>query len=198
MLARIRRHVENEVPEAILTLGDMYRQGSRSLGIVQNDKKAVKLWKRAVELGNVEAMNHLGSAYENGEGVKHTDVKKARQLYRMGVDRGSARAQYSLASSMWRELQNSIARFYQESSGENYPIDPIFASEIYRLYDLARMQGHHGAILMKGMCYAVGVGVEKDYVEARRWLERAAATTGRWQPRAIGQLAQLDAAEAAS
>ena len=197
-LARLRQHVENEVPEAILYLGDLYHLGNPRLSIVRNPKKAVKLWKRAVELGNVEAMNHLGTAYENGRGVKHTDVKKAQQLYRMGVDRGSARAQYSLANVMWKEIQSEIARFQETNSSDEYWIDATRASEIYRHCDLAAMQGHHGGFYMKGMCYVVGVGVGKDCVEARRFLERAAAITGRWQRRAIDGLARLDAAEATS
>ena len=72
-------------------------------------------------------------------------------------------------------------------------LDSTLASEIHRLSDLAAMQGHHGGLYMKGLCYWAGVGVECDYVEARRWFERAAATTGRWQPHAIDQLAKLDA-----
>ena len=177
-------------------LGVIYHSGNPMLGIVPNPKKAVKIWKRAVELGNVEAMNHVGAAYEHGRGVKHTDVKKAQQLYRMGADRGSARSQYNVANTMWGELQNSIARFYQESSGELYHMDPRVESEIYRHYDLAAMQGHHGGLFMKGVCYAGGIGVGKDYVEARRFLERAAAITGHWQQGAIDGLAPLDAAEA--
>ena len=57
-LTRLRRHVENEVPEAITFLGDAYRNGL--LGLVKSDKKAAKIWKRAVELGSVDAMVHLG------------------------------------------------------------------------------------------------------------------------------------------
>ena len=46
-LARLRRHVENDVPEAIATLGCAYRDAE--LGLVKSTKKAAKLYKRAVE-----------------------------------------------------------------------------------------------------------------------------------------------------
>ena len=110
----------------------------------------------------------------------------------MGADRGSSRSHYNVANTMWKELKNSMTRFYQESSGEIYPMDPRVESEMYRHYDLAAMQGHHGGLYMKGVCYAGGIGVEKDYVEARRCFERAAAITGHWQQGAIEGLARLD------
>ena len=88
-LARLRRHVENEVPEAITTLGSAYSHGQ--IGLVKSDKKAAKIWKRAVELGNVDAMAFLGEMHEEGSGVK-LDKKKAERLYRAAADRGDAHA----------------------------------------------------------------------------------------------------------
>ncbi|KAH8056731.1 hypothetical protein JL720_14201 [Aureococcus anophagefferens] len=76
LLARLRRHVENEVPEAI-RFWEAYCEGR--CGLVKSDKKAAKIWKRAVELGNVEAMVRLGYSYETGSGVK-LDKKKAERL----------------------------------------------------------------------------------------------------------------------
>jgi TPR repeat protein len=82
--------VENEVPEAITFLGDAYRDGM--MGLVKSDKKAAKLFKRAVELGDAEAMVNLGAAYYLGRGVK-LDWKKAKRLHRMAADRGCATGQ---------------------------------------------------------------------------------------------------------
>ncbi|KAH8072632.1 hypothetical protein JL721_3274 [Aureococcus anophagefferens] len=42
------------------------------------------MWKRAAELGNVEAMRHLGKIYWEGSGVK-LDKKKAERLVRMAA-----------------------------------------------------------------------------------------------------------------
>ena len=50
-LVRLRRHVENEVPEAITHLGTAYRCGW--YGLMISDKKAAKIYRRAVELGDV-------------------------------------------------------------------------------------------------------------------------------------------------
>ncbi|KAK7236141.1 hypothetical protein SO694_0006003 [Aureococcus anophagefferens] len=86
-LACLRRHVENEVPEAIRFLGLAYRRSW--MGIVKSDKKAAKIYRRAVELGDVGAMTLLGKMYEKGLGVK-LDKKKAERLIRDAADRGDA------------------------------------------------------------------------------------------------------------
>jgi hypothetical protein len=165
-LARLRRHVENEVPEAISFLGDAYRRGR--LGLVKSDKKAAKICRRAVELGDLEAMRQLGLLYANGSGVK-LDKKKALQLFRTAADRGDAIAQSSLA-------------FLLESEKKH--------EEAFRYYALAADQGETFAQTRLGCCYKDGEGTEVDLDKARYWLERAAAKGYEY---AIGELAGLDA-----
>ena len=167
-LARLRRHVENEVPEAITFLGDCYRDGDRDFGLVQSDKKAAKIWKRAVELGDVDAMVRLGHSYENGTGVK-LDKKKAARLYRAAADRGDAIAQGNLA-----------ALFDAEEEFE----------EGFRYYALSAEKGWTNAEICLGCCYRDGEGTEVDLGKARYWFERAAA---KGDEKAIACLAELDA-----
>ena len=150
-LARLRRHVENEVPEAISYLGDVYREGA--YGHVASAKKAAKLYKRAMALGNVDAMNNLGRFYNTGLGVK-LDKKKALQLYRMASDRGDARAQANVGN-----------HFYAAGDLER-------ALHFWRL---AAEQGLLEAQYNMGTMYLHGRGVERDCEEARRWFTRAAA-----------------------
>jgi hypothetical protein len=163
-LARLRRHVENEVPEAITILGDAYRGGH--FGLVQSDKKAAKIWKRAVELGNVEAMWQLGGMYVNGRGVK-LHKKKAERLYRAAADRGDAVGQCRLGAFLY--------------------FDEKF-EEAFRYYALAADQGLTLAEANLGLCYKNGKGTEVDLGKARYWLERAAA---KGDEHAIEALAEL-------
>ena len=149
-LAHLRRHVENEIPEAIKHLGDCYQYGEM---VVPNLKKAAKIYKRAVELGNTEAMVSLGVFYRNGLGVK-VDKKKALQLTRLAADRGSALGQANLAS----DLIN---------------LNDIKGS--FHYYKLAAEQGFTSAEVEIGKFYMQGVGREVDLAEARRWFSRAAA-----------------------
>ena len=150
-LARLRRHVENEVPEAITFLGLAYRYGT--LGLVKSDKKAAKIYRRAVELGDVEAMIDLWGLYERGSGVK-LDKKKAERLYRTASDRGDATAQINLA-------------FLLDDEGK--------FDEAFRYYLLAADQGHTVGENNLGCCYKNGEGTDVDLGKARYWFERAAA-----------------------
>jgi len=165
-LARLRRHVENEVPEAISFLGEAYRLGW--FGLVKSDKKAAKIWKRAVELGDVRAMIHLGELHTTGSGVK-LDKKKAERLYRAAADRGDAFAQSNLAFLLDDEQKHE---------------------EAFRYYALAADQGYTSAEKNLGICYMIERGTEVDLGKARYWLERAAA---KGDEAAIEALAILDA-----
>jgi len=122
----------SEVPEAISHLGSAYRFGQ--LGLVKSDKKAAKIWKRAVELGNVLAMVNLGFLYSTGSGVK-LDKKKAEQLYRMAADRGNATAQTNLGTFL--------------HSDEKF-------EEAVRYFVLAANQGFTNGEYNLGCCYKDG------------------------------------------
>tara|TARA_B100000482_G_scaffold14706_1_gene10185 strand:- start:43 stop:525 length:483 start_codon:yes stop_codon:yes gene_type:complete len=158
--------VENEVPEAMRSLGEAYQVGV--LGLVKSDKKAAKIYRRAVELGSVDAMVRLGILYADGSGVK-LDKKKAERLYRMGADRGDAVAQSFLAVYLAGEEKHE---------------------EAFRYHALAANQGYTDAEFNLGCCYGDGAGTEVDLGKARYWFERAAAKS--CQP-AIEALAYLDA-----
>ncbi|EGB06459.1 hypothetical protein AURANDRAFT_29265 [Aureococcus anophagefferens] len=147
-------------------LGSAYHHGL--YGLVKSAKKAAKIYRRAVELGNVEAMNNLGRLYETGSGVK-LDKKKAERLYRTGADRGDAFAQCNLGLLLDDEQKHE---------------------EAFRYYALAADQGYTDAELNLGFCYRDGEGAEVDLGKARYWFERAAA---KGNQSAIESLADLDA-----
>jgi TPR repeat protein len=165
-LARLRRHVENDVPEAVSFLGCAYRRGLYDL--VKSDKKAAKIYRRAVELGDVRAMVSLGFLYVTGSGVK-LDKKKAERLYRMAADRGNVIAQSKLAFLL--------------HSGQKF-------EEAFRYFALAADQGFADGEYNLGCYYMEGIGTEVDLGKARYWFERAAA---KGDEHAIENLAILDA-----
>ena len=167
-LALIRRHVENDVPEAMTLLGNIYRVGDN---VVKSTKKAAKIYKRAAELGDADAASRLGDLHLAGDGVK-LDRKKAIQLYRMAADRGSAPAQGKLALLLGME---------------GYPDE-----ETFPLLELAAKQGLTTAEYSVGQCYVNGRGVTQDLEEAKRWLGRAASKC--YDP-AVSALEQISAWE---
>ena len=131
-------------------------------------KKAAKLYKRAAELGSMEAMVSLGIMYSRGDGVK-LDKKKAEELFRTAADRGDAFAQINLGILLLSE--------------EKF-------EEAFRYFALAADQGLTPGEFNFGCCYHDGTGTEVDLGKARYWFERAAA---KGYERAIKALADLDA-----
>ena len=157
-LARLRRH-ENKNPAAIRELGSCYEHNQ--FGLVPSLKKAMRLYQRAADLGDVLAMYYLGVSYQNGRGLK-LDTKKAVKYFRMAADRGDARAQYALGICF--------------KKGRGVARDD---AEAFRFYKLAAEQGLTEAEFALGVMYAIGLGVTRDVAdvaeEAVRLLKGAAA-----------------------
>ena len=53
-------------------------------GLLQDHTKALELWHRAAELGNVTAYFKIGCNYVNGQGVDR-DMKKAEHYYELAA-----------------------------------------------------------------------------------------------------------------
>ncbi|EGB10894.1 hypothetical protein AURANDRAFT_21923, partial [Aureococcus anophagefferens] len=152
--------------EAITSLGDAYHYGR--LGLVKSEKKAAKIYRRAVELGEVDAIVNLGLLYVTGSGVK-LDKKKAEELFRTAADRGDATAQNNLGNLLYSE--------------KNY-------EEAFQYHALAADQGWTPGENNLGCCYMYGEGTEVDLGKARYWFERAAA---KGDKNSIKGLERLDA-----
>ena len=77
---------------AQFNLGIMYDHGK---GVSEDDKEAVKWYRKSAEQGYAIAQNNLGSKYYNGEGVTQ-DFKEAVKWYAKSAEQGDAMAQNSL------------------------------------------------------------------------------------------------------
>jgi hypothetical protein len=73
-------------------LGFMYGNG---LGVVEDDKEAVKWYRLAAEQGDANAQYNLALIYANGQGVIE-DNKEAVKWYRLAAEQGDADAQFNL------------------------------------------------------------------------------------------------------
>ena len=162
VLAHLRRHVVNEVPEAIRQLAIGYQHGQ--LGLVKSSKKAVRLFKRAAELGDTEAMVKLGYMYERGErdGVKLNHVK-AMQLFRAAADRGDARGQAMIALCLLKTASEALE-------------DDLKTG--FRYAKLSSDQGYTLGHLLLGKVYYFGMGVEQRPDEVIRLFTIAIASGG--------------------
>ena len=95
-LARLRARVEKKDPEAIFSLGRWYFLGVR--GLQKDMRKGVKLWTEAAELGSVNALFNLGTAYERGEGVEQ-DMAKGLEFFKRAAMQGHAGSRHNLGGS---------------------------------------------------------------------------------------------------
>ena len=150
-LANILRHVDMHVPEAMTQLGRYYQYGK--LGLVKSEKKAMRLYARAAELGDTEATMFLGFLHQNGDGVK-LNTRKAAKFYQMAADGGQTKAMVFLGWLMHQKKD---------------------FSESARLFGLAAARGSPFALYCLGDHYQYGKGVPKDLDEARRLFALAAA-----------------------
>ena len=165
-LAELRRHVENDIPEAIHTLGEAYYRGS--LGLKRSAKKAFKIFQRSVELGDVRSMDTLARMYAVGDGVK-CNTRKAVQLFRTASDGGFPPAQHNFAVHLAKD--------------GNF-------TEAGRYYKLAAEQGLAHAEYMMGIYCWRGRGMDLDLEEAKRWLTSAAARGYQEATGALDDMAQ--------
>ena len=156
------------MPEAIGFLGTLYLNGRPYLA--KNSKKAAKLFKRAAELGNLEAMAQLGYLYERGEDGVKLDKRKAMRLFRVAADRGLAQAQNTLAARLFADGDLEGSTHYLR---------------------LAAEKGLIAAQRRVGMCYVHGSGAERDFEGGMRWLSRAAAQGDEEATRLLNNLNDL-------
>lgn len=119
----------------------------------QTDLTAVRA---RAEQGDPEALNALGNAYANGQGVPQS-FAEALRCYQQAADRGLAAAQFNLG--MMHELGRGTAP------------DQTAA---FKLYLKAAEQGFAPAQFNVGNMYASGLGVRQDYFEAGLWFRQAA------------------------
>ena len=77
---------------AQFNLGLIYEKG---LGVLQDDKEAVRWYRLAAVQGDADAQTNLGVRYQKGLGVPQDD-KEAVRWYRLAAEQGDADAQYYL------------------------------------------------------------------------------------------------------
>jgi len=78
---------------AFYNLGVFYDQGL--YGLPQDTMKAIELWNRAGELGNMTAYDNLNITYQHGRGVA-IDKKKAQHYMELAAMGGNAEARHNL------------------------------------------------------------------------------------------------------
>lgn len=139
---------------AQFNLGYVYDIGE---GILENDREAVKWYRKSAVQGYAPAQYNLGLMYLNGEGVL-MNARAAAWWFDKSAQQGNARAQFFLGLCY--------------DNGNGVPRNDEVAAE---LYAFAAVQGHAIAQNNLGVMFASGEGVKIDMVLAYAWLNIAAS-----------------------
>ena len=174
-------------------LGMMYSNGE---GVLEDDKEAVKWYRKAADQGYAYAQAILGVMYYNGEGVLKDD-KEAVKWYRKAADKGNAPAQYNLGimyyngKGVLQDFKQAMKWIHEAADQGNGLVQNKAQSKLGTMYDngegvleddkeavkwykLAADQGYAPAQYNLGLMYDNGEGVLQGHNEAVWWYRKAA------------------------
>jgi TPR repeat protein len=158
----------------------------------KNYTDALQSYRKAADLGNADAQNHIGFIYEHGLGVA-PDPAEAMTWYRRAADQGSAAGQIRIAGLYYQGL--GVARDYgqaanwsRKAASQGYAVGERNLGMLYEKglgvdqdysqamtwYLKAADQGNAAAQHNIGLLYEAGLGVRQDYAEAMAWYRKAA------------------------
>jgi Sel1 repeat len=94
------------VVPALFNIGFIYNFGAKgeinSMSVPEDDQEAAKWYRKAVDAGDVGAMNNLGVMYRKGQGVPQ-DEAEAMRLFQKAADAGNAEAKDNLKAPEQRD-----------------------------------------------------------------------------------------------
>lgn len=145
-------------------IGDSYYSyGSNKIpGVPHDNIEAVKWYRKAADLGNLDAVHAL-LGYYDGDTFRHRDTVESAKWCRKAADLGDRRAMHR------------VAELY--SIGNGVPVNYTEAANWYRK---AADLGDSDAMRLLGGCYAEGKGVGKDDVQAYMWCSLRAVEVSGW------------------
>jgi len=164
---RLEKRMELNDNIAMYSMAGFYSRGER--GLPQNHAKALKLWRRAAELGSAEAYLNIGTAYKFGRGVE-VDEKKAIHHCELAAMGGCVEARHNLgciekqAGKMDRALKHwmiatkdgyknaleSIKRLYSKGHATKDDYTEALRSYQAYLYDVKSDQRDEAAVARSG------------------------------------------------
>ena len=152
-LAMIHARVAKKDPCAISNLAEQYAQGTVGL---QNDvRKAVELWREAAALGSVGSLYNLGISYRNGKGIQE-DKTKGLQFYNKAAMKGHVLSRYNLGGL--------------EGQKGNY-------DRAVRHFLISAKMGHTDSLEMVKKMYIDRRATKEQYADARKGYQEAVEET---------------------
>jgi TPR repeat protein len=174
----------------LLKQADKYRLG---LGMERDEAKAVRLYRKAAEIGNTEAQTRFAEALFDGRGVKR-DSAESRVWLEKAAREGNARAECDLGvifkngldtpqdlANGLRHLQaaarlgDAYAEDYLGQYAENGLVGDPSPSEAYMHYVKSSEMGSAWGAYNIARMHERGIGVDQSSAEALRWYMKVAS-----------------------
>ncbi|PWN89375.1 HCP-like protein [Acaromyces ingoldii] len=171
-LKRAAGQADEDNPHALHELGLLYEKVNSTI-VAQDEPYARELFTQAAQLGYAPSQFKLGSAYEYGSLTCPVDPRRSIAWYTKAAGKNDGESE--LALSGW---------YLTGSEGVLKQSD----SEAYLWARRAATKGIPKAEYAVGYYCEVGIGVEADTEEAKRWYMRAAAQGNK---RAMMRLTEL-------
>ena len=143
-------------------LGDMYRDGEI---VGQNYEKAITYYKKAVEMGDATTAYSLAQMYDKGYGIPQ-NTELAMSYYLKSAEEGHVFSQHILGEKYY------IAGNYPEAHKW------CLAAMTNKGRDMNMIHYRYKSSLYLGLMYAKGLGVERSYDDAYKWLNEAVRDDG--------------------
>ncbi len=173
-------------------LGRIYISGN---GVEKDEKRAVEYYTKAADNGSQYALFNLGDCYADGVGVK-VDHLKALEYYKKAADKGLTRAYnrihgaYRNGRGVKKNIPESIKWITKSANSGNY--DAIiylvrahlfgwegYEKSVQKAGEWAELGGRneysHPYAEIGEIFYSGTKPYKKNYIEAVKWLKKAAA-----------------------
>eukprot|EP01130_Rhizamoeba_saxonica_P012448 TRINITY_DN5251_c0_g1_i2.p1 TRINITY_DN5251_c0_g1~~TRINITY_DN5251_c0_g1_i2.p1 ORF type:complete len:188 (+),score=36.66 TRINITY_DN5251_c0_g1_i2:22-585(+) len=124
--------------------------------ILNDEKESIEYYRTAAEDGDAESQYQLALIYDKGEGVPQ-DKEVAKQWYLKAADQGHTESEYMVGS------------IYLNGGFD----DQIDYRAAYEWFKKAAAKDHSEAQVNLGFLYLNGSGIERNMIQAKRWIKRA-------------------------
>lgn len=188
--------IERIVNDDDIRADELYRNGLKyynGSGAVQDYLKAIELFLKAADLGNINAYYKLGLCYEYGYGVE-IDYEKSYGYFLVAANNGDMYAQNTIGYYLdhgYGVAQNKVEAFgwFMKSAEQGNSVAESNVGLYYRYaygnvarndreavkwFKKAADKGYDVAQYQLGLCYKNGFGVRTNYNYAYKWFYKAA------------------------
>lgn len=150
-------------------------------GIEQDLTEAIKWWQKAATQGDAKAQFNLGFCYKIGYGVEQ-DLAKAIQWLQKATEQGDAAQRDIALGGGALDYDTETINHYQRSAKFGNPEAQFYLglmelnskddTEAVMWFHKAAELGHGEAQIYLALSYYYGIGVELDYFQTVKWLEK--------------------------